>query len=89
MRLLFFVFISFVSSLILELTPGQTRCLQEVLARHDLVKGNYKLLEAASSGERSGFSVRVRLNFTSVFVFRSFPLLSLSDFLYTMFLFFR
>jgi hypothetical protein len=50
-----------VDSLILDMLPGQQRCLQEVLSRHDLVKGSFKLLEPVASGERSGFTIKVRL----------------------------
>ena len=46
--------------LILDVEPGRQRCLQEVLSRHDLVKGGYKLLNSPTEGERSGFLVRVR-----------------------------
>ena len=48
------------SGLILEVEPSRQRCLQEVLSRHDLVKGGYKLLNNPTEGERSGFLVRVR-----------------------------
>ncbi len=48
------------SSLILDVEPSRQRCLQEVLSKHDLVKGGYKLLNSPTEGERSGFHVRVR-----------------------------
>lgn len=46
--------------MILEMLPSQQRCLQEVLSRHDLVKGSFKLIEPVASGERSGFTIKVR-----------------------------
>jgi hypothetical protein len=47
-------------ALILEVEPSRQRCISEVLSRHDLVKGGYKLLNNPTEGERSGFLVRVR-----------------------------
>jgi hypothetical protein len=49
-------------ALLLDVAAGTARCLQEVLSRHDLVKGSFKLepREGAAEGERTPFEIRVR-----------------------------
>lgn len=46
-------------ALVLDVGPGRKRCLSEVLSKHDLVKGEYTLLEPPTNGERSGVEVKV------------------------------
>ena len=48
-----------VRALIVEVDAGRTRCLQEVLGKHELVKASYRLLEEPAEGERSGFLIKV------------------------------
>ncbi len=63
----FFLFslLPLVFPLILDVEVGKTRCLQEVLSKHDLVKGGYKLINSPTEGERSGFLVRVGFSLAS------------------------
>ena len=67
LRLLFVltVFGAIVSALIFDVESGRSRCIQEVLAKHDLVKASYALLGEATEGERSGFTIKVRAGATS------------------------
>jgi hypothetical protein len=46
---------------LLDVRAGASRCLQEVLGKHDLVKAAYKLepREGGVDGERSSFEIRV------------------------------
>ncbi len=48
-------------ALLLDVPAGVSRCLQEVLSRHDLVKGAYKVepRDGGSDGERTAFEIRV------------------------------
>lgn len=50
------------SALLLDVRAGGSRCLHEVLSKHDLVKAEYKLepRAGAAEGERVAFEVRVR-----------------------------
>ena len=48
------------AALILDVEAGRSRCLQEILSKHDLVKGSYALLGEPVEGERSGFTVKAR-----------------------------
>lgn len=49
-------------ALLLDVRAGGTRCLHEILSKHDLVKAAYKLEPRAGApeGERVSFEVRVR-----------------------------
>ena len=49
-------------ALVIEVRAGQQKCLQEVLAKHDLVKGAFKVeaREGATDNERTGLDFRVR-----------------------------
>ena len=60
--LLLLLLCSSCSALVLDVVPGRSRCLQEILSKHDLVKGSYKLLlppEGIREGERVEFEIRV------------------------------
>lgn len=50
------------AALLLDVRAGGTRCLHEILSKHDLVKAEYKLEPRAGApeGERVSFEVRVR-----------------------------
>ena len=54
-------FITLAHSLLLDIPAGSSRCLQEVLSRHDLVKGSFKLepRDGTQEGERTPFEIRV------------------------------
>ena len=48
-------------ALLLDVPAGALRCLHEVLSRHDLVKGSFKLepRDGMQEGERTPFEIRV------------------------------